>query len=701
VLAWYPAVVAVEGEEKRQTTQFVTGNYFSELGAVPKLGRMIDSAQDEAAGAEPVVVVSEGFWERHYGSDPVIAGKTIRVNGKPATVIGVAPEEFSGLSLNATDLWIPVTQQPYFIDGSHMLTDFSVAAGGEEVWGRLRPGMTPKAAEDELRTLAAELRTQHPKDIWENETLPSEPGGYATGAMSGSQSGTGTKEPDKMIPIVAMMGALVLLILIVACGNLGSLLLARGVARQREIAIRVAVGAGSGRLVRQLFTESVLLGLLGSGAGLGLGYVVLRYMMAMTSTPLWLKPAPDWRVMAFAVGVGFAAAILFGLSPALQLARQRQRATFMRQILLGGQVAASCVLLIVAALLVRALNHAMSANPGFEYKQVISIDPGLGGHGYSAEKAGAYLDALKGRLEAVPGVESVAMASSAPLGNRNVVLGMDFEGRPLGIHINNIDPHFFETMKIPMVRGRSFAHGDTQAIIVSHSLAVVAWPGKDPIGQQIDMLDAKFTVVGVAGSARTTALQDPDAMEGYFLAGPSDMPLLNVLVKTSGAPEGVLPTVASIARSIDPKIFPEVQMMKSAFNKRMQAAEYSALTVGVLGFTALLLACLGIVGLVTYAVSQRTQEIGIRLALGARPSHVLGIVLLQFSRPVVVGLVVGVGGAAALSQILRRNLYGISHLDPVAYAAAVGIFIVVATLGALLPARRALQVDPLRALRYE
>ena len=261
--------VAVEGEEKKLNASFVTANYFRELGGTPILGRVLDAARDEASGAEPVVVLGHGYWQRHFGADPLVVGKTIRLNGKAATVVGVAASDFSGLSLSEPILWAPVTQQPYFTSGSRLLTDFSVESPGVQMWGRLGPGQNPKAAEEELRSLAAVLRRQHPTAIWEDERLPSEPGAYAGSSLIGNRRGTGTETRDPVYPIFALVGTLTLLILAVACGNLGSMLLARGVARQREIAIRAAIGAGNGRLVGQLFTESLLLAMLGSVAGAG------------------------------------------------------------------------------------------------------------------------------------------------------------------------------------------------------------------------------------------------------------------------------------------------------------------------------------------------------------------------------------------------------------------------------------------------
>jgi predicted permease len=686
VLALSDAKLTIEGEQNQLNANFVTANFFSELGATPKLGRMLDRSQDEASGAEPVVVLDELFWQRHFHADPSIVGKTIRLNTQPAIIIGVASSEFSGLGWDRPALWAPINQEPYFVKGSR-LTDFADGGIGVFMWGRLRAGIAPEAAGEELKSLAAELHRQYPKDVMEKESLPTKPGGYAE-----------TVGPE-MVPVFALVAALGLLILAAACGNLGSLLLARGVAREREIAIRVAVGAGRGRLIRQLFTESLSLALLGSVAGLALGYVVLRLLMVWAEAPTWLDATPDRRVMAFAIGMGFAAAILFGLTPAWQASRQRHRATITRQFLIGAQVAASCVLLIVAGLLVRALNRAMFANQGFEHQHVVSIDPHF--HGYSPDAARAYLDAFESRLRALPGVAAVSMASNPPLGNRWTVGKTKIAGHPVSIHYNHVDPPFFQTMQIPLLRGRNLMPGDTREAVVSESLARIEWPAEDPVGKLFRSGADTYPVVGVVGSARLVSPEDSDAVEVYQLASGDIMPSMVVLVRTHGPPEELVSSVASIAKSIDPGLFPEVQLMKSAFRGKLRIAGYSALAVGLLGLIALLLACAGIVGLVAYGVSQRTKEIGIRMALGARPAHVLAVILRQFSVPVAAGLLAGVGAAAALSQILRQLLYGVGNLDPIAYLGAIAVFAVTVAVAALLPARRALRVDPMRALRYE
>jgi predicted permease len=368
-------------------------------------------------------------------------------------------------------------------------------------------------------------------------------------------------------------------------------------------------------------------------------------------------------------------------------------------------VAASCVLLILSGLLLRALERAASVSPGFGYEQVISIEPGL--TGYSPAMARTYFDMLESRLVEIPGVASVSLVSNPPLGNRWSVNKTQIAGRPVDIHFNHIDRQFFRTMQIPLLRGRGLMPGDKHAIVVSESFARLQWPAEDPLGRPFQVgLDAagapvNETVVGIVGDAHLVSPEDSDAVEIYQLAEGDILPSLVALVKTSAPPEGLLRSVASVARAVDPKLFPEVRLMKNAFQEKIGKARSVALVVTLLGSVSLFLACLGIVGLVGFAVSQRTKEIGIRMALGAEPAHVLGVVLRQFSLPVVAGLVTGAGLAAALSRILRQELYGVSNLDPVAYVGAIVIFVATTVIAALPPAREALRVEPTRALRYE
>jgi predicted permease len=680
----------MEMEDKPLHANFVTANFFSELGTGPALGRLLDPIRDEASDADLVVVLDHTFWERQFAADPTIIGRTIHLNGKPVTVVGVTESKFSGLGLDPPALWLPISQQPFFSNGNQVLTDFSGRGVQVQMWGRLKLSLTPRVADQELSSLAKELRAQHPNDIWKDESFPSEPGGRAVIVRR------------EMYPLLAMVGILGLLILVVACSNLGGLLLARGITREREIAIRVAVGAGRGRLIRQLLTESLVLALLGLAAGMALGSIVLRLLIVKTELPAWLNAMPDWRVTAFAVAMGFVAAILFGLTPSLQVAKQRQRAahqsTLLRKLMIGAQVAASCTLLIAAGLLVRALNQAINTDPGFDFRQIISIDPRF--RGYTLDQARTYFNALRAHLQNLPGVQSTALVSNPPLGNRWTVIKTEIAGHDVDVHINHVDSAFFQTMHIPLLRGRNLARGDTHAVIVSESLARRQWPAEDPVGKPLRIGTDHYIVVGVSGSARLVSPEDSDAVELYQLAD-GDLSPMVVMVRTSVPPEEMLRRVAATTKTIDPLLFPDVQLMKDSFRAKLRFSEYAALAASVPGLIALLVACLGILGLVSFAVSERTREIGIRMALGAKPSHVLMFVLGQFSFPIAGGMLVGIGGGAACSQILRRMLYGISNLDPISYLAALGVFAAAVILAASLPAARALRIDPARALRHD
>jgi predicted permease len=363
--------------------------------------------------------------------------------------------------------------------------------------------------------------------------------------------------------------------------------------------------------------------------------------------------------------------------------------------------------LIVASLLVRALDHATAVQPGFDYRRVISIDPALSPHGFTPAQARAYLDTLLARLRGLPGVESVALTNTPPFGDVTRTMWVEIDGRGVDSLSDDVSPEYFQTMKIPIVRGRTFLPGEGRAVVVSQSLARRLWPLADPLQQVLPIGEnaagepLKYQVIGVCGEARVAKLEDPDVAQVYFPVGADNLPGLSAVVRTAGSPQGLVSTVASLAKAVDPNVLPAVQMLEPALYRKLEMARDGALAIGVLGFAALCLACLGIVGVVSYTVSQRIKEIGIRVALGANPRHVLSAILHQFLFPVAMGLAAGVAGSAALSRILRRVLFGVSGLDPSAYLLAIGLFILAATVAAWLPARRALRFDPMRALRYD
>jgi predicted permease len=396
-------------------------------------------------------------------------------------------------------------------------------------------------------------------------------------------------------------------------------------------------------------------------------------------------------------------AMLFGLAPAWQIARQRQRRTLARQILIAAQLAASSVLLIVAALLVRAAHHVLYTDPGFGYEQVFSIAPGLDSHGYTPAAARVYLDELKSRLRALPGTESVALSQLPMLGNgATSYMSVTIGGHPVNIYPNWIDPDFFKTMGIPLLRGRNLLPNEPNAVIVSESLARKQWPGVDALGKRL-WRDGpnKDIIVGIVGNARIKSMSDGDAVEAYWPVQSANMPAMTLVVKTSGEPGAHLSQARAIVETLDPKLFPYIWLLKTGFRKNAEGLEKVAMVVSLLGLVAISMAGIGIIGLVAYSVSQRTKEIAIRLALGAKRLHVIAAVLKQFCWPIAIGTIAGGGTAAATSKFLRKFLFGIGNLDPLSYAAALIVLIVLVGLAAVTPVRRALRLDLARTLHYE
>jgi predicted permease len=416
---------------------------------------------------------------------------------------------------------------------------------------------------------------------------------------------------------------------------------------------------------------------------------------------------PDWRVALFTAAMGCIASVFFALLPALRLVRgKNSRKALAHQFVVCAQVAASCVLLILASLLVHATLHTLYTDPGFAYQQVLSIDPGMSDHGYTPGTARAYLETLQARLRSVPGVASVSVAQFPPLVSEEVHLtSIDVDGQRVLIYPNWVSPDFFTTMGIRILRGRTFNASDKGAIIISESLARRRWPNEDPIGKV--WKDGKSIVIGVASNTRAMEMNNSDATEMYNLAESEQLPSVSILVKVNGAPDNLTPTLLSLASSSVPgnasakKLFPTVTLLKAGFLKNVAQAEEIAFILSLLGGIAIFLAAIGLVGLVGYAVTQRTREIAIRLAIGATRLEIFRTVLRHFAWPTMIGLVGGIAGTAALSQILRRALYGISGLDPVSYIAAVLLLTCILAVAALIPIRRAFSLDVARVLHFE
>lgn len=677
----------IDQDMQDTSASFVTPNYFTELGTRAAFGRLLDPRADSALGDPPVVAISYGLWQRRFDGDPGVVGRTIHLNGKAVTIVGVTPYVLATLGGQTPDIWIPIREQQYFFDGSRVMNDFNNLS--VRMWGKLAPGVSAQILEQELRSLTDELRRQHPTAVWDKEFIQVSAGGHLQ-----------VMRPE-MYEVAAMAGMLTLLILAIACGNLGALLLARAVQREHEIGIRRAVGASGARIFRQLCTESLLLASMGAVAGLALGCAVTRIALIELDAPKWLSAVPDARVLLFTLGMSFAAAVLFGFTPALQIARQGQHKTMARQILVSGQVAGSCVLLIVAGLLVRAAQHTLFTNPGFGYERLVSIDGQLRQHGYTASQARSYLDRMQTRLRAIPGVRSVSLVLLPPLGHAVSYGTTVINGRNVRIYPNWVTPDFFATMQIPILLGRTFYPNEKNAVIVSKSFANAQWRRQNPLGKLVGDGNRKDVVVGVVADAHMNALSDDDALEEYWTAAEEQMPEMVVIARTDGAVGNLSAAAKSISASLDPKLFPEIRSIKSLYSASVVQIERIAGAVTLVGLVAIGLAGVGILGLVSFTVRQRTKEIAIRLALGATSNDILKAILRQFAVPTVIGLVAGVAIAAASSNVLRHALYGISNFDPIAYVGAVGFLVAILAVSALLPARRALQVNVSRALHYQ
>lgn len=676
----------VENDVQLTKAAFITPNYFTELGTRAVYGRLFAPASDNASST-PAVVLSYGFWQTRFGSDPDLVGHVIHLNGKPFTVVGITPFALATLGAQDPDLWLPIAQQPYLFSKSTVLSDWTNSS--LHMWARLSPGVSAKAAEQELRILTDQIRIQHPHAVWNGEDLQVSAGGHLQ-----------VMQPQ-MYQVAAMVGVLTLLILVVACANVGGLMLARAVTRQQEIGIRIAIGAGRWRIFRQLCTESLLLGAIGSIAGLGLSWIVLKLALAKLDAPRWLSATPDWHVLVFTVAMTLVATLCFGLMPALQIARQSRQKTIARQILVGAQIAASAVLLCVAALLVHAMQHALFNDPGFGYKHLVWVDPQLGRHGYTPAAAKAYLDQMETRLETVPGVTSVSLVKLPPLGHIVSTMGTEAGGKKLTVYPNWVSPAYFRTMGIPLRMGRTFSSGDKHVVIVSETFARHQWPSQNPLGQTVGEGSSKDTVIGVVGDAHANAPNDDDAVEQYWPAQVDDMPDMVLVVQSVGDPASLGPIAKSIARSIDGEIFPEVQQLQVLYKNNVSVIEDTALIVTLVGLVAVAVAGIGLIGLVAFVITQRTREIAIRMALGARPLSVLSAVLQQFYLPLLVGMLAGAALTAFGSKLLRIALYGVDNLDPLSYAGGLAVLTAIAALSLLVPATRTLRLNIAAILHHE
>ena len=665
------------GDATSQHAQFVSVNYFSDLGARPLAGRLFDPG-DERSDASPVVLIAERFWRARLGANPSVVGRTIPVNRHLFTIVGVVPEAFPGFHDGRIAAWIPVTQHPDAFTGSTLLEDWS-AHGAVRFHARLSSAGGIAAAQAELAALAAELHHRRPNDSPEGEWIELHPAGTyllldASNALA-----------------LAMVGSLILLVLVAACINLGLLILARTLGRAREFALRRSVGASHGRILRQLLTEDLLLGAAGAAVGCFVAGIATRALAIVTDMPAGIAPHFTMRSAAATAALAIVSSLVFGLTPALQAIRPAAAKRMgLRSVLVAIQVAAAGVLLIVSGLLVRGVTHATQSSLGFDYEHTLVADSDLGAHGFGQGAAREYWRRVEARVRAMPGVAQVALTSLPPFGDRMAT-------NPERTVFYHVTASYFDAMRIPLRRGRLFREGENSVALVSETLARRRWAGADPLGQKY--YDA--TIVGVVGDARTVRVGDPGATEYYQ---PIDEPHMSddvMVVRVEGAPRDFIATIKAVARSEGSALTPDVRPVADAFEDKLKEPRQVAMIASTLGMCALLLAVTGLGGLIAYTVSQRTKEIGIRVALGARPAHVVASIVRQFRLPVVSGAIAGSVFAAAVGVVLSREMFGVNPFDPASHGFALLVFGVVTALAAAPAVRRALRVDPIAPLRHE
>ena len=717
-------LTGVEGGAERIAAGLLTASLWDALGARAVLGRTFTADEDQP-GAGDVVVVGEGLWRRRLSADPGIVGRSIQLNGRPHTVVGIMPEAFrlpdDFASEERTQLWAPLRLGPVNPNnrGNHGL--LAVA--------RIRDGVTLERAESGLDALTARMRRDYAQNYDSTfganlVTLPDEVFG------------------DVKPALMVLLGA-VALVLLIACGNVANLLLARGEARQRELAIRTALGAGRRRMVRQLLTESLVLALIGGAAGALLATWGVQAIPAInpSSLPRAEAIAVDGVVLLATLGIALATGLVFGMVPAWQLARMdvqpelRDNARSVttgaagqkfRRLLISAQVALAVVLVVGAGLLMRSFARLTAVSPGFDPANVLTMRLSLPAAAYPTRTSMRnFYDRLFTELRALPGVDLVGAVTGLPLTGPRGDWGTTIEGytpppnqgTPVDWQIASAD--YFRALGIPLVKGRYLSEADREGsapvILINEAAARRYWEGRDPVGLRMRINSSADTVwrtvVGIVGDVRHRGLALTAKPEMYwpqsqvFVTAGDSVTIgrtMTVTVRTRGAPLALAAAVRRVVTTLDPALaVSDVRSLDDVVSRSVAAPRFTATLIGVFALLALTLAAAGIYGVVAYVVAQRTAELGIRVALGARVPDVLRLVVGQGMRPVGIGLLAGLAGALLLSRTLSRLLYEVAPTDVLTYAIVAALLGGVALLACYLPARRAARVDPMIALRAE
>jgi predicted permease len=705
---------------QRLFTELVTGNYFSTLGLAPAQGRFFLPEEDATPGAHAVAVMNYATWQARFGAATDIVGRSVRLNGLVFTIVGVAPPQFIGVNgIFGPDLWIPATMAERFLPGEMQNALSDRGNGAFLAVGRLKPGITRAQAQANMETLASALARAYPA-TGEGRTVTVRPIRDALFGSSMSQS-------NGILFASASLLVVVGIVLLIACSNVANMLLARSAARQQEMAIRVAIGASRARLIRQLLTESVLLGLLSGVLGMCVGYAGLQLLFGrLPGAANFVTPKIDTTVLLYTLLISLATGLLFGTIPALRSSRagigeglkeearttgrSRKKATIANALLVG-QVAFSFLLLVTAALFLRAIRRAYEMDPGFQtaHLALFMTSPGQAGYGRSQTKA-FYKD-VRIRVAGIPGVKAVSWASNLPLWARPIE-GIQVEGqRPrsradqIRAIVNIVDLRYFETAGVTMLRGREFTDVDQETTapvaIVNEKMAGGYWPG-GALGKRMQLPGESVfrEIVGVAGTANYSTWGEAPQPCVYLPLEQHYSDAMTLFVRSQAAPEQILIPVQREVHASGPDILAtDVRTGSDIVDGGLFQARMGVGLLGIFGVLALGLASIGLYGIVAYSVGRRKREIGLRMALGATRANVVGLILQEGLSLVLTGVLIGFAAGFFIGRLISGMLYGVSPSDPVSVVGAAVTMSAVALLACYLPARWASRVDPVVALR--
>ncbi len=697
----------------------VSSNYFAALGIQPILGRGFEPEEDEGRSAHPVTVISYQLWKERFGGDPQIIGKTQRMNGVLHTIIGVTPEGFYGTFVGwAMKFWVPASMEDTFEAGGYKLEDRDER--WIEAYGRLNPGATLEQAQQEVSALAKHLETDYPAS------------NRGRGVKLWPLWQTPFNNAGNLLPTLETMLVVAVFVLLIACANVGNLLLVRSFARRHEIIVRVAVGVSPRRLLQQFFIEALVLSALAATCGLLIAnwcsHLLVFLLPVRNGNAMHLPGEMDWRVMALSVAVCLVSTLLFALAPAIQtskidlasalrtemagVARGRAK-SWVRSGLVVVQVSLCFILLVGAALLLQSVQRIRSDSPGFSTDGVLVTAVNLVASGYDAQRARSFQDELIDRVRALPGVESTALASQTPLGYGAfssapiTVDGYEFlPGEQPSVDYNQVSPGYFATIGIPLVSGREFTSSDNETgapvAVINETLAAKYWPGRNPIGERLQVKGKWLQIVGVAKTSKYYNMQELPTPFFYVPLRQNFSVGAALNIRTKLPPEIMAATLSRELKAMDASLaLYEVISLQEQLNRSTAPQKVAVTLTGILAALALMLAAIGLYGVMSYTVSQSTRELGLRMALGARTSELFRLVISRGLALTIGGIFVGAAAALGLTRLLGYLLYKVSPRDPLAFGFAFALLTIISVIACLLPAWRATRVDPIIALRYE